>query len=36
VIIPEECNVIINTEHPDAPLIAATMIRKWDYDPRFL
>jgi RES domain-containing protein len=36
VLIPEECNVIINTEHPDAPLIAATMIRKWDYDPRFL
>lgn len=36
VIIPEECNVLINPDHPDAPLITATMIRKWEYDPRFL
>ncbi len=34
VIVPEECNVLINPAHPDSSSITATKIRKWTYDPR--
>ncbi len=34
VIVPEETNVLINPEHPDAARITAAMVRKWLYDPR--
>ena len=32
VVVPEECTVILNPEHPDAARITATMLRKWNYD----
>jgi RES domain-containing protein len=35
VIVPEECNVLINPLHPDAAGIMATTIKRWIYDPRF-
>lgn len=35
VIVPEECNVLINPNHPDAAAIVATTIKRWVYDPRF-
>ncbi len=31
---PEEQNVLINPQHPDAAGITATKLRKWVYDPR--
>jgi RES domain-containing protein len=34
VIVPEECNVLINPAHPDSGDITATKVRKWTYDPR--
>ncbi len=34
VVVPEECNVLINPKHPDAALLRATKIRKWLYDSR--
>lgn len=34
VIVPEETNILINPEHPDAGKIAAVKIRKWTYDQR--
>lgn len=35
VIVPEECNVLINPHHPDAAAIVATTVKRWVYDPRF-
>lgn len=34
VIVPEEHNILINPEHPDAAKLAAIKIRKWTYDQR--
>ena len=34
VIVPEEHNILINPEHPDAAKLAAVKIRKWTYDQR--
>jgi RES domain-containing protein len=34
VIIPEERNILINPQHPDAGRITLTKVRKWLYDPR--
>ena len=35
VIVPDECNVLINPRHPDAATITASTVRRWQYDPRF-
>ena len=35
VIVPNECNVLINPRHGDAAAIRATTVRRWTYDPRF-
>ncbi|WP_426075530.1 RES family NAD+ phosphorylase [Janthinobacterium sp. PSPC3-1] len=35
VIVPDECNVLINPRHPDAAAITASTVRRWQYDPRF-
>lgn len=35
VIVPDECNVLINPRHRDAPTITATTLKRWIYDPRF-
>ena len=34
VIVPEECNVLINPRHSDAAAIIATTVKRWVYDPR--
>ena len=34
VIVPEESNVLINPEHPDAPTLRVRVVRKWMYDVR--
>lgn len=34
VIVPEELNILVNPRHPAASEIAATTLRKWNYDPR--
>ncbi|HEY5411737.1 MAG TPA: RES family NAD+ phosphorylase [Caulobacteraceae bacterium] len=34
VIVPEEQNVLINPQHPEAGTITAQKVRKWTYDPR--
>lgn len=34
VLVPEECNVLINPAHPDAAAITAAKRRRWLYDPR--
>jgi RES domain-containing protein len=34
VVVPEECNVLINPHHPDAGSIRVRKIRKWTYDAR--
>ena len=34
VIVPEECNILINAEHPDQGRLSACKVRKWLYDPR--
>ena len=34
VIVPEEQNVLINPNHPEAVQIVAVKIRKWTYDQR--
>lgn len=34
VIIPDECNVLINPLHPDAQQIKAGVVRQFVYDPR--
>lgn len=33
--VPDEYNVLINPQHPDAASIAATTVKRWIYDPRF-
>lgn len=35
VIVPDECNVLINPAHGDAGAMVATTVRRWLYDPRF-
>lgn len=35
VIVPEEQNILINPQHPDAKGITARKIRRWQYDHRF-
>jgi RES domain-containing protein len=35
VIVPEECNVLINPKHPDAAGVHASTLKRWHYDPRF-
>lgn len=35
VIVPDEYNVLINPNHPDAAKIVATTVKRWTYDPRF-
>jgi RES domain-containing protein len=35
VIVPDEYNVLINAQHPDAGAIVATTVKRWIYDPRF-
>ncbi len=35
VIVPDEYNVLITPEHPDATKLVATTLRRWIYDPRF-
>lgn len=35
VIVPDECNVLINPRHRDAAALAATTLKRWTYDPRF-
>ncbi len=34
IIVPEELNVLINPEHPEASSVRASKIRKWVYDTR--
>lgn len=34
VIIPEECNILVNPGHSDHARLAATKERRWLYDPR--
>ncbi|MFM9967127.1 MAG: RES family NAD+ phosphorylase [Burkholderiales bacterium] len=34
VIVPEECNFLINPRHPDAAKIIGVKVRKWTYDQR--
>lgn len=34
VIVPDEWNVLINPAHPDAARLRATMVKRWQYDPR--
>lgn len=35
VVVPEELNVLVNPNHPDAGRIKAVKLRKWLYDARF-
>jgi RES domain-containing protein len=35
VIVPEEHNILINPDHPDAAKLQSVKIRRWTYDPRF-
>jgi len=35
VMIPDECNILVNPNHVDAKKIVATTIKKWIYDSRF-
>lgn len=34
IIVPEEFNVLVNPQHPDARRLKATMLRLWRYDQR--
>jgi RES domain-containing protein len=36
VIVPDEYNVLINPQHPDAAAIVATTLKRWIYDPRLI
>ena len=36
VIVPHECNVLINPKHADAGTVSYKKLRKWIYDPRLL
>ena len=33
VLVPDECNVLVNPRHPEAAGI--TTVKRWHYDPRF-
>jgi len=35
VIVPDEYNILVNPQHPDAPSLVASTVRRWQYDPRF-
>ena len=35
VIVPDECNVLINPQHPTAGQLRAITVKRWVYDPRF-
>lgn len=35
VIVPDECNVLLNPRHRDSAAITASTVRRWQYDPRF-
>lgn len=35
VIVPDECNVLINPQHGDAAALVASTLKRWNYDPRF-
>ena len=35
VIVPDECNILINPSHPAVARINASTVRRWIYDPRF-
>ncbi len=34
VVVPEECNALINPRHRDAGKIAVKKVRRWEYDTR--
>jgi RES domain-containing protein len=34
VIVPEECNILLNPTHPNVSGLRATKVRKWTYDNR--
>ncbi len=34
IVVPEECNILINPQHPDAAGLSAKKLRKWRYDDR--
>ena len=36
IVVPEESNILINPQHPEASRLAATKRRKWRYDERLL
>ena len=36
VIVPEECNVLINPAHPGSSALKATVLRPWSDDPRLI
>lgn len=36
IVVPEECNILINPQHPDASGLTATKLKKWRYDERLL
>jgi len=36
IVVPEECNILINPQHADASGLTATKLRKWRYDERLL
>lgn len=35
VIVPDEFNVLINPEHPDASSVTSANVKRWHFDPRF-
>ena len=35
IVVPEECNVLLNPLHPDAASVTSTKVRRWTYDYRF-
>lgn len=36
VVVPEEANMLLNPQHPDADLVRVQKVRRWLYDPRAL
>jgi len=36
IVVPEESNILINPQHPDASGLSAIKLRKWRYDERLL
>jgi len=35
IVVPEECNVLVNPTHPDAAALKWSKVRRWLYDARF-